>query len=172
MSDMSKAGDVKPRVAYVGIGSPCKHLICGLRGVEGFSVFLYSERPAVPDAEAMEWKFSKIDPSSPDSPTPIDLVEELSHVDIAFVIDYCQPNTLIKEWFSTKVVELARDCGAIPIRCHVPIPPIFARAKLIQKIKERFSVADEALMQYARDTYAERGLLSSYELSIANKVGT
>lgn len=159
---------LKPRVAFVGLGVFGKRLIARLGGVEGFSVFLHSERFTVPNDGAMEWQFSKIDPQSPDSPTPIDLSEELSLADIVFAIDYYREDK-IDNWPLAKLVELARDCGVIPIKCHIPIPPMFANTALFEIIKERFSVADEALMQYARDTYAERGLLSHYEKYTVNK---
>lgn len=170
MDSVNADANFKPRVAFIGFGTPGKRLIDRLQGVQGFSVFLYLETPAAPDDGTMEWRFFKTDPSSPDSSALVNLEEELSLSEIVFVVDFYHRDSSKNER-SAKVVELASVCGAIPIKFHIFFPAfaLTAYARMIEMIKERFAVADEALMQFARDTYAGRGLLSSYELSIVNK---
>lgn len=175
MSDVNKGGDLKPRVAFVGFGDSGKRLIARLQGVQGFSVFLYLDIPAAPDDGTMEWRFFETDPNSPDSSTLVNLEDELSRSDIVFVIDsYHWGRGSSKNERSASVMELARVCGAIPIKFHIFFPAMAfsAYARMVEMIKDRFAVADENLMQFARDTYAEYGLLSKFEKSLVKEAVT
>jgi len=160
----------KPRVVFIGFGWTGKRLIEKLREVDGFSAFLNLDTSSISSNHPISKYFTKLLIDSNDCYITVDLKAELSCADIAFVIDYYQDGS--RNVRSAQVAALAHDCGAIPIKFHMYLTSFASsfQIKMIEEIRKRFAVADEALMRFARDTYAERGMLSSYEVSLTRQV--